>query len=122
MLDDLARYVAVADARRDRSAGRLRELLRHLREPERLAAEMGRDDRLRDEADLGAVDRELRAARVVAARLEHAARQPQPRPVAVALEAGAAADVRLVVGDGPPEPAPARRPRRVGAAAAHDEA
>src|SRR5207249_5924761 len=103
--DDLARHVGVADARRDTRAYRLRELLRDLCEPEGLAGEIGRNDRLRHEADLGAVDRERRAARVVAARLEHDARQPQRRPVAVALESRAAAHALLVERDRPAEAA-----------------
>src|SRR2546425_873310 len=75
----------VPDLRLDRLAG-LVQVLRHLRKPERLPAEVGGDDRLRDEADLLAVDPERRAAGFVTAALERDTREAKPRPVLVSGE------------------------------------
>src|SRR5258708_36856640 len=105
MLHDLALHVVAADARRDPRANGLRDALRHLRQAERLAAEQRRDDRLRHEADVVAVDRKPCAARVVAAGFERDTRQTQRRRVAVALEALAPAQPILVERPGPAEPA-----------------
>src|SRR5216683_7722627 len=122
MLHDLSGDLRAADHRRERRANGLREIRRHLREAERRAVEVRRYDSLRDEADFRAGDGERRAARIVAARLERDAGQPECRPVAVALETHAAAYVLLVEGDGPAESALVGRHGGVVLDAADDEA
>src|SRR5919197_5040982 len=121
MADDLAGNEIVADPRRYLCA-RLGDVLAHLREPERLAVEVRRDDRLRHQAGLRPVDGERRAARLGPARLEHDAREPEHARVAVPLEGGAPLELTLVERDGPAETALVRRHGRVVLDAADDEA
>src|SRR6266446_2941641 len=121
MSDDLALHGVVPDASRDSRAG-LVSLLAHLGEPEGLAAEVRRDDRLRYEPHLCAVDGQRRPARIVAARFEHDAREPERSRCAVTLEAGAALELSLVERDRPAESALVRGHGRVVLDAADDEA
>src|SRR3989475_4873699 len=121
MSDDLALHGVVPEPSRDSRAG-LVSLLAHLGEAEGLAAEVGRDDRLRYEPHLCAVDGQPRAARIVAPRFEHDAREPERRRCAVALEAGAALELSLVERDRPAETALVRGHGRVVLDAANDEA
>src|SRR5258708_12269077 len=78
---------------------------------------MGGEARLRNEAP----DRERRAARVAAARLERDTRHPQRRSLAVALETFAPSQRLLVERHRPAEAALERRDRRVVFDAADDE-
>src|SRR5881409_1074672 len=102
MRDDLAGDGVVPDAGRHLRAC-LVPLLAHLGETEGLAAEVGRDDRLRHEPNLRAVGRQRRAARIVAPRFEHDTREPERGSCAVTLEAGAALELSLVERDRPAE-------------------
>jgi len=95
VLNDLALDVLVADPCRHLRAGHV-QALADLRKPERAAVEERRLDRLRDEADLLAVDGERSAARRVSPALEPHAREPQHGRVPVTQDALAALEVALV--------------------------
>src|SRR2546425_4596907 len=121
MSDDLAGDGVVPDAGRHLRAC-LVLLLAHLGEPEGLAAEVGRDDRLRYEPHLCAVDGQRRPARIVAPRFEYNTREPERSRCAVTLQAGAALELSLVERDRPAETALVRGHGRVVLDAADDEA
>src|SRR5947207_13851225 len=108
MPDDLAGNPHVSDLRLDRLPGCV-QILRDLRQPERLPAEVRGGDGLCDEADLLAVDAERSAARLVASALEDDARQAKPCLLLVARERFTPLEVALVEVDAPPEPALERR-------------
>src|SRR3954462_15130658 len=104
VLDDLAGDLLLADLRLD-PRSRDGQVLAHLRQAQRLAAEERRLDRLRDETDVLAVHREPRARRRVAAGLERHARQPECRRLAVARQRLAPLELPLVERHRPAETA-----------------
>src|SRR4051794_33604537 len=104
MRDDLAPHLLVPDLDVDRAPD-LEEILAYFRKPERLAVEVGRLDRLRDEPDLLSVHEDLTAGGLVSAALEDDARKPELSRLLVALERLAALEVALPEVHRPAEPA-----------------